>query len=320
MGTNGTDDEIDFGGKKVLARIGICADVHQDLMHDGERRLEAFINEMVSLKPDFIIQLGDFCGPYEKNGNFMDIWRRFKGPSFHVLGNHDTDGGFSFQQVIDYWGGRKAYYSFDANKYHFIVLNGNERAEGDTSRWPSNISEEQIEWLKGDLHSTRLPVIIFCHQGIDIDVNGAIERASRVRVVLERANERAGYAQVQLVFSGHHHQDYHNVINGIHYVQINSMSYYWMGSKYRQMRYTETINKDHPWLKDTAPYKDPIWAFLTIYQDGLFEIKGRRTDFVSPAPKELGFGEFEKVYPVVPYISNRKIKIGVPDKTVNYRG
>lgn len=301
--------------KKVLARIGICADVHQDLMHDGERRLKAFIDEMKILKPDFIIQLGDFCGPYQTNRGFMDIWNDFKGPSYHVIGNHDTDGGFSFQQVVDYWKGKGIYYSFDSNGYHFSVLNGNERPEGDTSRWPSNISNRQIEWLENDLNSTHLPVIIFCHQGIDIDVNGAIERASRVRVLLERVNKKAGFNKVQLVFSGHHHQDYHNVINEIHYVQINSMSYYWMGSKYRQMRYDEKINKNHPWLKDTAPYKDPIWAFLTIYQDSAFEIKGMKTDFVSPAPKELGFEEFEKIYPVVPYISSRKIKIDSLNET-----
>lgn len=61
----------------------------------------------------------------------------------------------------------------------------------------------------------------------------------------------------------HHHQDYYNFINGIHYVQINSMSYFWMGSKYRQFRYNEKINKEHPWIKDIVPYKDPILAFLT---------------------------------------------------------
>ncbi len=158
-------------------------------------------------------------------------------------------------------------------------------------------------------------MIIFCHQGFDLDVNGAIQQSTRVRVILERANERAGFTKVQMVFTGHHHQDYHNVINGIHYVQINSMSYYWMGSKYRQMRYDETINKNHPWIRDTAPYKDPIWAFLTVYEGPVFEIKGRHTDFVRPSPQEMGFGEFEKVYPVVPYISDRTIAINGAHKS-----
>lgn len=294
--------------KKVLARIGICADVHQDVMPDGERRIKAFIDEMKIQKPDFIIQLGDFCGPYEKNRHFVEIWQDFPGPSFHVIGNYDADGGFSFQDVIDFWKTKGIYYSFDSKGYHFIVLNGNERSKDDKSRWPSHISETQHEWLKNDLEETNFPVILFCHQGIDIDVNGAIEQATRTRVILERANKKAGFNKVQLVFSGHHHQDYHNFINGIHYVQINSMSYFWMDSKYRQFRFSDTIDREYPLLKDTAPYKDSIWAFLTIYEDFRFEIRGMKTEFVSPSPMEIGFKEFERVYPVVPWISDRNMK------------
>ena len=151
------------------------------------------------------------------------------------------------------------------------------------------------------------------HQGLDVNVSGAIHYSSRVRVVFERANEAAGWQKVQVVFSGHHHQDYHNIVNSIHYVQINSMSYYWMGSQYRRYRYSEDIDKKYPLVKDTAPYKDPIWAIVDIYANGEYQIKGRPTEFLSPSPAEMGMCEFEKIYPVVPVISDRKFKVGKSD-------
>lgn len=295
--------------KKVKLRIGLFGDIHLDLMPDGERRLKAFMDEMNQLKPDFIIQLGDFCSPHEKNKPYVDMFNGFDGPSHHVIGNHDTDYGFSHQQVVDFLKSKGIYYSFDQNGYHFVVLNGSERPAGDTSRWPNHISKEQLQWLEKDLASTSLPVIVFCHQGLDVNVSGAIEQSSRVRVVFERANQAAGYLKVQVVFSGHHHQDYHNVINSINYIQINSMSYYWMGSQYRQYRYAAETDQSFPLVKDTAPYKDPLWAFLTIYTNGEFQLTGRRTEFISPSPKEMGMPEFEKVYPVVPVISDRKFKV-----------
>lgn len=294
---------------KPILKFGVCTDLHQDVMPDGERRLQAFITAMQISKPDFIIQLGDFCSPHQKNRALLEIWDQFNGPSFHVIGNHDTDYGFTHQQVVDFWKAKGIYYSFDINGYHIVVLNGNERAPNDASRWPSHISDAQIEWLEQDLATTALPTLVFCHQGLDIDLSGAIEKASRVRVVLERANQKAGFQKVQVVFSGHHHQDYHNVINSIHYVQINSMSYYWMGSEYRQLRYSKETDEQYPLVKDTAPYEEPIWALVSIYGNGRLELEGKQTKFVSPSPTEMGMAVYAKVYPVVSRISNRKFNL-----------
>lgn len=70
-------------------KIGILADVHQDIIHDGYARLRFFMDDMKKRKPDFIIQMGDFALPREKNQPFLDIWNEFEGSGYHVLGNHD---------------------------------------------------------------------------------------------------------------------------------------------------------------------------------------------------------------------------------------
>ena len=83
-----------------------------------------------------------------------------------------------------------------------------------------------------------------------------------------------------------------------------------MGSEYRQLRYTPEIDQNYPWVKDTAPYKDPIWAVLSIYKNGKYQLKGRSTSFLPPSPADMGMGMYDKIYPVTPVISDRIFRIG----------
>lgn len=297
-------------GKGNKIRFGICADVHQDVMHDGEQRLQIFIDEMSKQQVDFIIQMGDFCRPYEKNLPFLRIWESFSGARYHVIGNHDMDGGFTCDQVVTFWKAEAKYYSFEMKGYHCVVLDGNEKnpSPGRPPEYARFIGEEQQRWLEHELRDTKLPVIIFCHQGLDNDMGG-IENATKVRLILERANEEAGFKKVQLVFSGHHHLDYLNNINGIFYVQINSMSYQWLDDAYQHIRYSKEIDDKYPWIKYTVPYKSPLYTVAEITDNGTFTLTGKKTSFVGPSPEELGMPKYEFAYEVVPHISPRKIRI-----------
>ena len=118
---------ISFGKKPDQIRIGICTDVHLNLMHDSELRLSTFVDAMNKAKPDFIIELGDFMTPDKKYAHFIDTWNLFQGDKYHVIGNHETDGGFSKSQVLESRGMSHPYYSFDKNGFHFIVLDGNDK-------------------------------------------------------------------------------------------------------------------------------------------------------------------------------------------------
>ena len=292
-------------------KFGICTDVHKDIMHDADQRLQAFIDDATENSFDFIIQLGDFCRPYDYNKSFMDVWNSFPGKRYHVLGNHDMDGGFSRKQVLKYWDVDDKYYSFDTKGHHFIVLDGNDKDTSDykPTGYARYIGEKQLNWLETDLAETDLPTIIFCHQGLDNDLGG-IFNSTQTRLILEEANKKANFNKVEVVFSGHHHQDYQNNINGIHYIQINSMSNFWLGSDYKQKRrYGRKIDKSHPWIKYTAPYKDPIWANVEIYDDNTFKLNGKKTEFVGPSPKDLKVDMTEFVYPIVPYVSDKEIKL-----------
>ena len=144
-------------------KIGLIADLHQDIIHDGEERLSAFINSANDKQADFIIQMGDFCIPREQNKEIMKIWDEFKNPSYHILGNHDTDLGYSKMQAMEFWDMKKRYYSFDAHGYHFIVLDGNDENPKPWSGYNRYIGKEQQEWLKKDLADTSLSSFVFSH-------------------------------------------------------------------------------------------------------------------------------------------------------------
>ena len=89
-------------------------------------------------------------------------------------------------------------------------------------------------------------------------------------------------------FNGHHHLDYEINMNGIWYIQINSMSFYWVGTKNACVRYSKEIDEQFPAIKCTAPYKDSLYAMVTLDTDGTIHIDGVQSDWVGPSPQELG--------------------------------
>jgi 3',5'-cyclic AMP phosphodiesterase CpdA len=293
--------------KPRTIRFGICADVHKDIMHDADTRLDTFIRRMNREKVDFIIQLGDFCRPYEANQGFLDIWNGFDGPRYHVLGNHDTDGGFTREQTLEFWGTKDKYYSFDLGGRHFVVLDGNDKKkQGAAPGYPRYIGLEQVEWLRHDLAATEFPTLIFCHQSLEN--TGGVENGQAIRGLLEEANREAGFEKVVACFSGHHHTDYDTVIEGIHYIQINSMSYEWLGADYRHARFSPAIEKAHPWVSYTAPYRDALYAIVTVRTNGTIQIDGVQSDWIQPGPAELGVPEREGLDRSTPTLSNRILK------------
>jgi len=246
--------------------------------------------------------------PKKTNAPLMEVWNQFKGPKYHVIGNHDTDGGFKPEEVVDFWKAEGKYYSFDRNGFHFVVLNGNEHNESKSrpGGYARFISATQLDWLRKDLEASTLPSVICCHQGLDND-SGGLENGTLLRYTLEQANQKAGWKKVILVLSGHHHQDYYNRINDIHYVQINSASYQWLGDDFKEIRYSEAVDKAHPLVKYTVPYQDPLWATIEIDHKGRITIEGKKTVFVGSSPEKLGVKADDYIYPIVPYISSRNL-------------
>ncbi|MBS0032129.1 metallophosphoesterase family protein [Chitinophaga sp. 22321] len=267
-------------------RIGIISDLHHLQFGKPEvTRLKTFMDDVMKVSPDFIIQCGDFCRPKQSEG-IMAEWNRFRGPKYHVLGNHDMDV-CDKATIMQLWGMEKPYYSFDQGGYHFVVMDRNFLRQEDhtlvdynNSNWGplpapmrSFTDKPQLEWLTQDLAEARYPVIVFMHQPVFLsDFFQEIGNADEILAIFDEANlaaKRAGKnTQVTAVFMGHDHDDRYGERNGVHYFLLNSASYVYTNS-------------------GAHYYKDALYAFVTLDPSGWLHIEGRTTTYRDAVPDRV---------------------------------
>jgi 3',5'-cyclic-AMP phosphodiesterase len=292
--------------KKKKVVFGLITDLHQDIVPDGKDRLQAFLAAAKSKKVDALIQMGDFAVPSKQNQEVISLFNSAHSHSFHVLGNHDVDNGFSWEECKQAYGMEASYYSQEIQGIKIIVLDGNE-PDSPTfkSGYPSYIGESQQVWLRNELEEAVSPCVIISHQPIAGIYT--IDNAGEIQEILSQYA-----AKILLAINGHAHVDQHVVIGGVNYVHINSASYYWVGERLAHYSYSPSIHDSFPNLKFTCPYSDSLFAFLTIdWNKGEIQIEGRRATWIGPSPQELGYTiltEREQKENLTPAISSRKIK------------
>ena len=287
--------------REPVLTIGVIADLHHGLAPDALKRLEQFMIAVDASKPDMLIQLGDFNFGRTDSKECMDLWHQYRGPSHHVLGNHDMDF-YGKQHMTDLWEMPHRYYSFDQAGYHFVVLDRNNLCtpQGyvpyDTanfyvdSTYRGYADPEQLEWLRDDLEQTDLPTIVFSHQGLGMDprVLPSSDPRGAIEHVLKKAINKEGRPKVHSCFCGHHHLDRYQYKYGIHFVWINSASYYWVGQPYGRMAF----------------YIEPLYTYLTLFSDGVVKVAGTQTDWMSPSPEERGYPDVDQL---TTYIADRTL-------------
>ena len=284
------------GNGSGLVRIALIADVHKDLMPDAQGRLDDFLARAREWRADAVLEMGDFCTPKPGNREFADAFGKYPGARFHVIGNHDMDGGFTREQVVAQRGMPGRYYSEDLAGVHLVVLDANDVPPGHRGGYPSHVADDQIAWLERDLAATELPVFLFSHQSLERP--GCIRSQERVRAVLERARRADGSRKVAACFNGHWHIDHQRVIGGIPYIHINSASYYWLGKPHSHVRFSEEFDARSPCMSSMAPYRKPLHALLEIdLKRGGFTLAGCESSWAGPSPQELGH-DFQSLDPL----------------------
>lgn len=274
------------GNRAQKIRFGMISDLHHlQFGREEVQRLSGFMDDVAETKPDFIIQCGDFCRHTRSEG-IMEQWNRFKGPKYHVLGNHDMDY-CSKETIMQFWGMPRRYYSFDQGGFHFVVMDRNFLKEDDgrlthyeSSNWGrlpspkrSFTDQEQLDWLRSDLAGAKLPVIVFMHQPVYLsDFHDELGNADEILKIFDDVNFRATKSnspvKVAAVFMGHDHDDRYGQRNGVHYFIVNSATYV----------YTKT---------GAYYYKDPLYAFVTLETTGKMTIEGRSTTYAPAAPENV---------------------------------
>jgi Icc protein len=294
-------------GRRV--RFGLIADIHPDVLPDGLERVQAFVKAMTEARVDFVIQLGDFVWPRPSNQVFLDAWNRFPGPRHHVLGNHDMDEGYTREQTVSFIGMPSMHYTFAAGPAKGIVLDGNEPG-GKRTGYKRFMGAAQLAWLGRELAGSTQPCLLFIHQPFDAEQDDALENAAEVRAVVEQA-EKARPGTVLGVFSGHLHLDYFREVNGIRYFEMNSAAYWWLNNPVaRREIYTPEVHKAFRWAHCVAPYRDPLWAVVTLDLDRAeLLIEGRESAWIGPDPWERGETTDRPREYLRPGISGRRVGV-----------
>ena len=234
----------------------------------------------------------------------ISLFKNFEKPSYHVIGNHDCDL-CSKRQVLDFYGvDYGSYYSFDHGGFHFVVLDNNnyvldgkeysyERGNyfdaGKTQDKPfPYVDQTQLQWLKEDLQKTDKPTVFFSHYELDrlnyLDLSEEVKQnMQELKAICDNAPNG-----VYLSMYGHTHKDYIYRIGTLQHYTVNSLSNCWTGTAMPCLnRYTPEIDELFPSIKYVAPYRDSVFAIVTMDDNGAF-VKGVQSEFVGKSPEEMG--------------------------------
>jgi alkaline phosphatase len=225
--------------KKPVLRIGLLTDIHYaDKEHAGNRyyressdKIAVAADELRKQKLDFLVELGDLIDSVkepETDKKHLKIinteLQKISDKRYYVLGNHCVET-LTKDEFLREIGQEKSFFSFDRNGYHFIVLDACFRQDGtsygrNNAHWTdTKIPDAELEWLKSDLKVTKLPVVVFLHQRLDVENQKpiAVKNADQVRGLLEESGN------VRLVLQGHEHSGDYKEIGGISYCTLSAV-------------------------------------------------------------------------------------------------
>ncbi len=294
-----------WAGEEQSLRLGLITDLHKDIIHDADLRLQTFLDTLKGAPPHAKIQLGDFAIPKKENQPFIDLFNQGPIPSLHVMGNHDLDEGYTKEQVIQTFGMPAAYYAQVIQGIRILVLNGNDPGSPkSTAGNASYIGKAQQDWLNQELTNSKEPVLIFSHQPIAGIYT--IDNAAEIQALLS-----AHASKIILAINGHAHVDQFLKVGGVSYLHLNSASYYWVGEKHSHLSMDAATHVAYPSLSRTCPYAEVLFGILNLdRKEGKLALTGRKSSWIGPSPLELGYSILSKAEQELylqPRISDRKI-------------
>ena len=243
----GTDET----NEKPVLRFGLVTDLHYGnmktagtrLYRESRPKLAEAVKVFNARKVDFMIEMGDFKDMARKKGKasvsgtlafareIEETYAAFKGPRYHVLGNHDNDC-VNNDEILPLYPNTgidagKSYYSFVAKGVRCLVLDGNynkqmQHYQGHPCNWnwiDSNLPPEEVAWLQKELAASKEPVLVFVHQRLDSKARKfhRIQNGEAVQKILEVSGKVKG------VFQGHDHLGGFAFEHGVNYYTLSAM-------------------------------------------------------------------------------------------------
>ncbi len=282
----------------------------------GIDQLEEMLAAAEKNNVDFILHGGDFVSKSDEAPELMDKYNNFHIPTYHCIGNHDTDGT-PYEKLLINYKMPDGHYFFDNGGYRIIVTDPNYSKIGDefvhfnmgnyfkTPEARDWMPPEQIEWLRETIESSPYPCIIVSHSSYE-RADG-IHNKDDVKRVIDEANKKRPHS-VLMAINGHYHVDYTRLSEGVLYFDFNCVNNYWLPKKH-DLFPPEICEKYH-----SAPHcvywNDPLYAIITI-EGTTITCEGTESDFFMGISRESALGSpYDRVgRAVTPKVSSFKITL-----------
>ncbi len=206
------------------------------LTHRSLELLRTFVDEMNTLGPDVVVNLGDDIEDESEEldrarlRDVMDALGGFRGELLHVAGNHDTKY-VDDAALLALWRTTKfdqlsappLRYALERKGFHLVVLHTHEIKDDKVF-----LANDDLVWLDAELARSALPKVVMMHHAAADQVlrgNRWFERAPHLCLVRERRRLREilkGH-DVRLVVNGHLHWNHLAVIDGVPFVTVQSL-------------------------------------------------------------------------------------------------
>lgn len=205
------------------------------------------VGEINRIKPDFVVITGDLVNDKTNHSQWDELSRitsmiRKDVPVYFIPGNHDI-GNLPADTTIGNYTLLFGYdrFSFIYKKCLFIGLNSPIIKAG-----TSDLEQKQFEWLKGELKKAEevKHVIIFSHHPFFIKDPDEPETYSNIAPqVRSEYLDLFGEYDVDLILSGHYHNNGYGVYNDIEMITTSSVGRP-LGDAPSGMRIIEIYTKD----------------------------------------------------------------------------
>jgi predicted phosphodiesterase len=218
----------------------------------------------------FIIHAGDFSHGPTLVPDYVEKYNNFRIPTYHCLGNHDSDHT-PYDETLRRYRMPDGHYFFDNGGYRFIVCDPNyyyvngEYIHYDMGNYykfgayRDYMPPEQLDWLRETIDTAPGPCILISHESFERD--DGVQNREEVLKIINEANKKKPHS-VLMCINGHHHRDFIRILDGVCYFDLNSASYDWVEKKHDN--YPKELCEEIRLLSNTVVYNDPIHAIITL--------------------------------------------------------
>ncbi len=254
-------------------KFSVFADLHHYpgvFMGGTVEGLEFIQQRAKEEKCSFIIHAGDFSHGPSHIRDYLALYNDFEIPSYHCLGNHDSDST-SYAETLRLYNMPDGHYFFDCEGYRFIICDPNyyfldgEYIHYDLGnyykygQYRDFMPPEQLQWLRETIETAPGPCILISHESFE-RADGVKNREEVLNIINE-ANRTKPHSVIMCI-NGHHHRDFIRILDNVCYFDLNSASYDWVGIKHDC--YPKELCEEYRLLSNTVVYNDPIHAVITL--------------------------------------------------------